>query len=302
MVQLLNHQGESLPGPEALEFTDPAVQFGAGGLFETIRVEGGRFHLYRAHWDRLERGLEFLGLKLDFPPQVLEAAMVGELAAFDPEAALRVRLTVGLDPGAADPAAGGGSPARVWIEARPLPEDCLGPVEARPRYRTLLFPDYFIASSDPWRRHKTTRYFGHWEARRRARRRGFDEAILLNERGEVVEGSAYNLFWIARGRLYTPPPDSGPLPGTFAAYVRRIAGDLDIETYAVTAQPQRLRDAEAVFLTNALAEIRDVASIDGWGYPPLGEHHLGRALMEQVEAEREARGDFSPASPGGRPQ
>jgi branched-subunit amino acid aminotransferase/4-amino-4-deoxychorismate lyase len=299
MVQLLNHQGESIPLDQGLGFEDPAVQFGAGGAFETIRVEGGRCHLYWAHQERLERALGFLGLRIDFPSAVVEQALREELNRFDPGAALRMRLTVGCDPDASVGEHNSESPARMWIEARPLGDEYLGPAGTRRRYRTTLFPDYYVTAGDPWRRHKTTRYFAHWEARRRARLRGFDEAILLNERGEVVEGSMHNLFWIARGRLYTPPSESGPLPGTFSAYVRRIAGELDIETYAVAARPPKLREAEGVFLTNALAEIRDVSSIDGWGYTPLNEHPVGKLLLERVETERESRGDFAPG--GARP-
>jgi branched-subunit amino acid aminotransferase/4-amino-4-deoxychorismate lyase len=299
MVQHLNYKGLRLEGADRVNFGDPAVQFGAAGAFETIRVEAGRLHLYQAHRDRLERALEFLKLKLELPSEALDTAIARELEGFAPEASLRMRLTVGLDPEA--PVGGGEarSPTRIWIEARPLPDDCVGPLGERPRYRATLYSDYIVASCDPWRRHKTTRYYAEWEARRRARLRGFDEAILINERGEVVEATAHNLFWIARGRLYTPPPSAGPLPGTFAAYVRRIARELDVETYAVAAPAQRLREADCLFLTNALSEIRGVERLDGWVFPPLAEHELGRRLVERVEATRELRGDFAPRAPRG---
>ena len=61
---------------------------------------------------------------------------------------------------------------------------------------SIYFRDYGLPSTDPWNNHKTTRYFAHIEARRRAQLRGFDEALLLNEFGNVVEASAHNLFWI----------------------------------------------------------------------------------------------------------
>ncbi len=54
MVHRIDASGAGRFDPPVLPFDDPAVQFGAAGLFETLRVEAGKPHLFRPHMDRLE--------------------------------------------------------------------------------------------------------------------------------------------------------------------------------------------------------------------------------------------------------
>lgn len=72
-------------------------------------------------------------------------------------------------------------------------------------------------SQDPFLFHKTTHRAPYDEALAEAQSAGFDEAIFLNERGELTEGCITNLFLEREGILMTPPVECGLLPGTLRA-------------------------------------------------------------------------------------
>lgn len=58
---------------------------------------------------------------------------------------------------------------------------------------------------------------------------GYDEALFLNERGEVIEGSSTNVFWVRGGVLHTPAPECGLLPGITREALISLAPELDLE-------------------------------------------------------------------------
>jgi branched-subunit amino acid aminotransferase/4-amino-4-deoxychorismate lyase len=161
----------------------------------------------------------------------------------------------------------------------------------------MVFGDYRISTSDPWIGHKSTQYYAYWEARRRAVEKGFDEAILLNERGEIAEGAMANIFWIRADALYTPHIDCGGLPGIFSAYIKGLRLELGIELHESAASPEELAHADSIFLTNSLGEVMVAQSI-GQGRifdKPLSNPVLSR-LIEKVEQGRPGRTESSPTS------
>ncbi len=117
---------------------------------------------------------------------------------------------------------------------------------------------------------KTLAYLDNVLARREARDAGGDEAVMLNTRGRLACAAAANLFWISDGRVFTPALDCGVLPGLARA---RLMAAVDVEE--VAAGPEHLAAAEAVFITNSLVGVRQVAWLDGRDYAP---HPLAAGL------------------------
>ena len=113
----------------------------------------------------------------------------------------------------------------AWVDPEPLPE-----------------------AGTPVCVHKTTDR-AHYDRRlARARDRGADEAILLNTWGNVAEGALTNVWVEVGGRLWTPPLDAGGLGGVMRAHV--LATDARAGERPLT--PADLRDADAIFLSNAV--------------------------------------------------
>ncbi len=152
-------------------------------LIETFAADAPAARIGR-HLTRMQRSATALGWGFD------EAVARALLAAHE-GAALRLRLT--LD-------AGGG----FALAHAPLPPPAT-------EWRVQVAAQR-LNSADPWLRLKSTRRASH-DSARAALPGGVDEAILLNERGEVCEGTFSTLFF-DRGRgMCTPPLSSGLLPG-----------------------------------------------------------------------------------------
>jgi 4-amino-4-deoxychorismate lyase len=166
-------------------------------LIETFRWEPGEgFARLPAHLGRLARGAAALGVPLD------RAAVDRALAGVGGEGPLRVRLT--LDRAGA-----------VAVTAAPLAPG--------PAVWSVRIAGERLASGDPWLGLKSSRRPAH-DAARAALPPGVDEALLLNERDEVCEGTITSVFADLGRGLLTPPLACGLLPGVLRAELL-AAGD-----------------------------------------------------------------------------
>lgn len=109
-------------------------------------------------------------------------------------------------------------------------------------------------------------------ARKEATDGGFDEAILLNSRGYVSEGSAENIFLVRDGKLITPGLSEGVLEGITRRSVMQIAEDMGIETIERPIERSELYIADEVFLTGTGCQVAWVDKIDG---RQIGEKKIG---------------------------
>ena len=190
-------------------------------LIETMRADSGRIARLDRHLARLATSADALGYRLD-------AQAVREFvarAATGP-GAWGVRLTLGR---AGD----------VEIETWPL--------EA-PMRTAWIDPEPLVEAGTALCLHKTTdraHYRRRWD---RARALGADEAVLVNARGEITEGTRTNVWAEIDGRLWTPPLAAGGLAGVERGHLL----DTRPDTGEAALTPDDLRRADALFLSNAL--------------------------------------------------
>jgi branched-chain amino acid aminotransferase len=108
----------------------------------------------------------------------------------------------------------------------------------------------------------TANYANSALARVEAIRAGFDEAIMLNTDGKVIEASAENIFIVKDGLLVTPPVTSGALNGITRDTVLTIARENNIPHVIRDITRDELYIADEVFLTGTAAGIKPVSEID----------------------------------------
>jgi branched-chain amino acid aminotransferase len=108
----------------------------------------------------------------------------------------------------------------------------------------------------------TANYANSALARVEAIRAGFDEAIMLNTDGKVIEASAENIFIVKDGLLVTPPITSGALNGITRDTVLTIARENNIPHVIRDITRDELYIADEVFLTGTAAGIKPVSEID----------------------------------------
>jgi len=111
---------------------------------------------------------------------------------------------------------------------------------------------------------------------------GYDDALMLDWRGQVAEATGANIFLVMPdGRLHTPTPDCF-LDGITRRTVIGLARDNGIEVVERAIQPAELAQAREVFLTGTAAEVTPVGEIGDYRFTP-GE--ITRALTDAYRAE-----------------
>ncbi len=232
--------------------------------FETLRVYGGRPFRLDEHLMRLAGSAERLGL----PPPDLPALEALVRETLDAAAVADVSLRLYWTPGAADAAPS----AIVLVSAIP---SWIEPVRVRgQRLVSLTFPRRSAAWLLPGT--KSVSYATHVAAEAEARRRGADDAVLVDLDGTVLEGTVTNVWWREGDVLMTPALELGILAGETRAALLGLAAD---EGYAVEtgAFPlSRLLAADEVFTTSSVREVMPVVSVD--------DHALGsRTAAETLQ-------------------
>jgi len=230
------------------------------GVFEGMRVYGGEIFRLEDHLSRFERGAGALGIALPGGLEATRRAVLETARAYGrPEAYIRLVLTrgrgaLGVDPTTCD------DPQLICIVTR----IALYPEEKLARGIDLVTSSLRRPSPDaldPGM--KSLNYLNSVLAKREARLRGADEALILNLQGRVAEASVANVFACRNGLLMTPPTTEGALPGITRASVLEIAAGLGIETRECALGRMDLICADEVFLTGSGARIVPVATLDG---------------------------------------
>lgn len=121
----------------------------------------------------------------------------------------------------------------------------------------------FDASAIPTTGKACGQYVNSVRAVQEALRRGFDEAIFLNQRGEVAEGSGENLFLVQGDTIVTNGEEAGVLPGITRASVLELASTLGIPSRVASISIDDLTSADELFFTGTAAEVTPVVNVDG---------------------------------------
>ena len=116
--------------------------------------------------------------------------------------------------------------------------------------------------AQPMRAKAASNYANASLARVEALNGGFDEAIMLNHRGGVAEGSAENIFVVRDGEIITPPPTAGILEGITRDSVIQIIEEDGGYVAQTDLQRDDLYNADEVFMTGTAAEVKSVTQID----------------------------------------
>jgi len=261
MFAFLN--GNFLPEADAVvPLNDRGFLLG-DGLFETVRVAGGKPFRFAQHLERLSRGADFLKIKLPFEPKEIQkfAAQLIEKNIL-PEAVLRLTLTRGV--GTRGYSVKNCGTPTLAMTLHPLPPQ--NPKE--PLQWSLITSSYRIPAGDAQASFKTTSKILNVLARAEAEDQGADEALLLNTNGEVAETAGGNLFWIYHDSVCTVPTGRGVLPGITRAVVLEICQSLGLASSKRVIKPEQLRNAEGIFVTQSAMGIIPVAAFDGQPVAP----------------------------------
>lgn len=247
------------------------------GVFTTIRVYDGVPFEFARHWARIQKDAALMHVPLPSDCAAIEKGL-HELIAANSASNASLRLVVVRNRKGLWEGPGNTRDCDVIALTTDLhhwPVDVKLGLKPQARHAACEFAGAKILS---WAQNLT------WYEE--ARSRGWDEMVLLNERGEVSECTSANLFAAFGGEVWTPPLSSGCLPGVTRDVLLR---EIHVPGFPIIEKvlwPADLEKADQVFITSTTRHLLPVASIDGLSIRNRGEacHLLREAFDAHVRA------------------
>ena len=269
--------GRFLPEQEAtVSIFDRGFLYG-DGLFEVIRIYHGRPFLWDLHLQRWEAGCALLKIKSPIPAKELRRLLDELLKRNDARHAIaRIQLTRGIGPRSYS----------TKDVVHPSLILTLHPPPAAPKEPLkVITSSWRVRNEDPLAAAKHSNKLIQVLARSEADEKNVDEALLLNDRGEVVEASSSNLFWIEGNSLCTAPVEAGVLPGTTRAFVMELGREAGMDVQEARLPSTRLLQVHAAFLTSCSLEIAEIGEFNGKEIPRSpATKNLHKAYAEATKA------------------
>jgi branched-chain amino acid aminotransferase len=229
------------------------------GVFEGIRLYNGCIFKLEEHLERLEFSAKAILLDLPLDREQLKKAVCDTCRANNLENGY-VRLVVTRGPGHLGLTPDGCGPGNVIIIADDIQ---LYPEELYEKgLKIISVPTRRINASALPPAIKSLNYLNNILAKIEAKKVGFQEALMLNDKGEIAECTGDNVFMISKGILYTPPLDAGSLRGITRGAVIDLAAELNLPCREQALTRYDLWTAEECFLTGTAAEVIPCVEVD----------------------------------------
>ena len=245
------------------------------GLFETMRSFGGRVFAQDEHLDRLIRSCPVVGMKAPAKSALQKA--VKDVIKKDGLKDAYVRLDVFKQPK-------GSAIFKVFTKKLSLP----GINKYRRGFSLALYKSDALGMP-PYHKVKSLNHSFYTGLTCWARERGFDEALFLNARSHIVEGSRTNVFLIKAGCVVTPAVSCGCLPGVTRRMVIGLLKKAHIRVKEARIPETELFCQDEIFVTNSLIGVMPVTGINkkpvGNGRPGNLTQRVMAAYEKEIEKE-----------------
>jgi len=227
------------------------------GVFTTVAIYDANPFLWSKHWQRLTTH----AAKLDIDHTGCTEKGVGDamrkLIAFNQVQDGRARVIMlarsGRDTWRTKPS--GGKKTDLLIMTG-------DPPKAPPNGLSLAVSPFRINTFSPLTGIKSLNYLTNVLAWEEAQSRDFDEAVVLNERGEIASATTANLFWVKDGTLHTPALSTGAMAGVTRECVIDVASKHFLPLLEGVYEMSDLTDADEIFLTSAALGVAPVTTFD----------------------------------------
>jgi branched-chain amino acid aminotransferase len=248
------HNNRVLPVEEVRLSPGQAGLLNGWGLFTTLRITEGIPFAFERHWRRLERDAARTHCPFPFQKETVRGQLAEVLRAN--------RVTEGC--------------ARIyaiynqigfWRSDEKFPKvDLILYTAELPSYREparLALREHGRHAASPLSGVKVTSWLNNVWSLYEAQQAGYDEVVLLNERGEVAECTAANVFCARGGRVSTPPLNSGCLEGITRDILLEIGGKAGVPVEERTLRPEDLYAADEVFISSTNRSMIAIGEING---------------------------------------
>lgn len=248
------HNGTLLPVEKVRLSPGQAGLLCGWGLFTTMRISRGEAFAYERHWRRLEKDAAIVRLPMPYSAAKVRVHLHEVIRANDTtDGCARIYLVY--------------NKVGFWQSEETQPSvDLIIYTAPLPEYRQpvrLTLREHGRHAASALAGVKTISWLPNVWSVAEAQREGFDEVVLLNERGEVAECTAANIFTAKNGKIFTPPLSSGCLEGVTRGILSEIAPEAGVSVVERTLRPGDLYEADEVFLSSTNRNLLGVGEIGG---------------------------------------
>jgi len=277
------HNDRLLPVTEARLSPGQAGLLNGWGLFTTVRIYEGIPFAFERHWKRLQRDAERTHCPFPFEESVVRGQL-GEVlrANHVREGAARIYMVY--------------NQVGFWRSDEDFPRvDLLVCSADLPSYREparLGLREHGRNAASPLAGVKVISWLDNVWNYYEAQQAGFDEVVLLNERGEVAECTAANIFCVKGGRVTTPPASAGCLQGITRSVLLEMGVGVGAPVEERVLRPEDLYAADEVFISSTNRSMLGVNEVNGRkiaAAPGAVTLKLEKAFGEYVRQYLEAR-------------
>jgi aminodeoxychorismate lyase len=227
------------------------------GVFTTVAIYNGKPFLWSEHWRRLKDHADRLKIDCAGANERNVGEAVGKLVAVNQVKDGRARVIL--------LARSGRDVWRPQKESTRKTDLLIMTSEAQKISRaglSLAVSPYRCNTFSPLAGIKSLNYLDQVLAWEEAQAREFDEAVMLNERGEIVSATTANIFWVKDGTVHTPALSTGALAGVTRGAVIELAAKQFIPVIEGVYDLADLTEAEEIFLTSASYGVALVNTFD----------------------------------------
>jgi 4-amino-4-deoxychorismate lyase len=260
---------------EQVSVRDRGFQYG-DGLFETLAVTQGKPIFWKRHMRRLRHGAERLGLTP--PPESLLRREADQLCMNHERAVLKIIITRGASSRGYVPVVGA-TPTRV-LSLSPWPDYPAAYAQqgVAVRFcRMTLSRNRFLAGIKHLNRLEQVLARAEWQD-------NYQEGLMQDTDGHVVEGTMSNVFAVSKGTLLTPDVSQCGVEGVMRGVVIECAAAASIPCRVTDIRRQDILDADEIFLTNSLIGLWPVRMLEGQNFS-VG--HITRQLQQALHDAQE---------------
>jgi branched-chain amino acid aminotransferase len=231
------------------------------GIFTTLRISRGEAFAYERHWRRLEKDATITRIPMPYTAAKVRVHLHEVIRANKvTEGSARIYLvynTVGF-----------------WQSDEKYPQvDLIIYTAGLPEHRDtvrLAIREHGRHAASPLAGVKTISWLNNVWAIAEAAKEGFDEVVMLNERGEVTECTSANIFVVRGEKVLTPPLNSGCLEGVTRGILMEIAPEAGVSVLEQSLRPEDLHSADEVFISSTNRNLISAGEIAGTKLPAPG--------------------------------
>lgn len=276
-MKFINYNGKIFPADSALFPLNRAINYG-DGMFETIRIHQGEILFFEDHIDRMLRGMR--ALAMDDPEQFSDFFFHKQIIdlAHEEKVGANARVRIGIfrsGKGLYEPIEN--SPEH-FIEILPLEKGYeWNEAEFEVGIFTEVRKDFSSISF-----FKSMNALPSVMASIYRKEKNLDDCLLLNSKGKIADAISSNVFWIEKGKIFSPPVSNGGVEGVMRKNLIRI---LDLNNFFYEEKsitPDELKAADEVFLTNVAWAIKPVTKFETASYSTAATREIFQLLTKEL--------------------